>query len=321
MTTPLAPFQQLQHHMNQSVIGQTDLTQALLIALLTNGNLLLEGMPGTAKTRAIKSLARAMRVDFGRIQFTPDLLPSDITGTEVYQQSSGQHRLQFQPGPVFNNLLLADEINRAPAKVQAALLEAMEERQVTVAGRTHRLPELFLVLATQNPLEQEGTYPLPEAQLDRFLMKVMLPYPDEQSEAAIIDLVHREEGSKGATLALTPGWLELGRKAVQQVHVSEAITQYIVGLVMLTREPERLADSPLKGWLLAGVSPRASVALHRCARAHAFLQGKRFVDPDDIRAVVHRVLRHRLLLSYDARIQGVTADQIIDELLLQAVVA
>lgn len=322
MTSPLTALLALKAQIDKSIIGQQDLSGALLISLLTNGNLLLEGMPGTAKTRAIKTLAQVMAVQFGRIQFTPDLLPSDVTGTEIYQQVGGQAKLQFQPGPIFNNLVLADEINRAPAKVQAALLEAMEERQVTVAGHTHQLPELFMVLATQNPIEQEGTYPLPEAQLDRFMMKVLINYPEDDSEACIVKMVRNEELSHTLEqLVLPANWLASAREQVHTIHVSEAMLSYIVALIMLTRHPERAAGSNLATWIEAGASSRASVALDRCARAHAFLQARDYVDPDDVKAVVHSVLRHRLILSYEARAQGVGAEQVIDQLLQHTALA
>ncbi|QIZ76538.1 AAA family ATPase [Ferrimonas lipolytica] len=317
-----SPLQQLKSQLDHAVIGQQHLSEALLIALLSNGNLLLEGMPGTAKTRAIKSLADAMKVDFGRIQFTPDLLPSDVTGTEVYSQLDGVPKLQFQPGPIFNNLILADEINRAPAKVQAALLEAMEERQVTIAGHSHALPALFMVLATQNPIEQEGTYPLPEAQMDRFLMKVIVDYPNDETEAQIIELVRAEEAqTEQAPLHFDSNWLNVARQQVQSIHVSKAIVDYIVALVMLTRKPERAADSELSRWIVAGASPRASLAIDKSARAMAYLQGRSFVDPDDVKAVVHRVLRHRLILSYEAQANGISADDVIDEIIRNTALA
>ena len=297
------------------------MVDSLLIALLTNGNILLEGLPGTAKTRSIKTLARSLAVDLGRVQFTPDLLPSDVTGTEVYQEVNGKPVLTFQQGPIFNNLLLADEINRSPAKVQAALLEAMEERQITVAGKTYKLPELFMVLATQNPIEQEGTYPLPEAQMDRFIMKINLEYPDDAAEAAIIKLVRSEEKSVQTVENISPEHIFTARDEIHNIHCSQAIIDYIVAIVMATRKPERYADSPLQQWLTVGSSPRASIAIDKCARAQAWLKGKGFVDPDDVRSVVHSVLRHRLVLSYDALADGITADAVIDEILKQVAVA
>ncbi len=320
-STALAQLQLLKKQIEQSVIGQSHVVDSLLIALLTNGNILLEGLPGTAKTRSIKTLARSLAVDLGRVQFTPDLLPSDVTGTEVYQEVNGKPVLTFQQGPIFNNLLLADEINRSPAKVQAALLEAMEERQITVAGKTYKLPELFMVLATQNPIEQEGTYPLPEAQMDRFIMKINLEYPDDAAEAAIIKLVRSEEKSIQTVENISPEHIFTARDEIHNIHCSQAIIDYIVAIVMATRKPERYADSPLQQWLTVGSSPRASIAIDKCARAQAWLKGKDFVDPDDVRSVTHSVLRHRLVLSYDALADGITADAVIDEILKQVAVA
>ena len=322
MSQSYQALQTLKQQIQRSVIGQEHVVNALLLALLTNGNVLLEGLPGTAKTRSIKTLAKCLTVSLGRVQFTPDLLPSDVTGTEVYHEVDGKSILTFQKGPVFNNLLLADEINRAPAKVQAALLEAMEERQVTVAGKTYALPDLFMVLATQNPIEQEGTYPLPEAQMDRFIMKINLDYPDDKSEAAIIRLVRGEEiGQQDAVSAIDPDHIFNAREEIHTIHMSDNMTNYIVGIVMATRHPERFSESPLASWLSVGSSPRASIALDKCARAQAWLNDKDFVDPDDIRSVTHSVLRHRLVLSYDALADGITADHVIDEILRQVAVA
>jgi MoxR-like ATPase len=306
----------------QSVIGQSHVVDALLLALLTNGNVLLEGLPGTAKTRSIKSLAKTLSSSLGRVQFTPDLLPSDVTGTEVYQEVDGKPVLTFQKGPIFNNLLLADEINRSPAKVQAALLEAMEERQITVAGKTHPLPKLFMVLATQNPIEQEGTYPLPEAQMDRFIMKINLDYPDDEAEAQIIKLVRGEEtGSELKKELVDPQHIFSAREEVHKIHMNDAMIDYIVAIVMATRKPERYPDSPLKTWISVGSSPRASISLDKAARAQAWLNNKDFVDPEDVRSIIHPVLRHRLILSYDAMADGITPDQVIDEILRQVAVA
>lgn len=322
MSDTLNIIKQLQGQMEKSVIGQKHMVKTLLISLLTNGNVLLEGLPGTAKTRSIKALAKALTVDLGRVQFTPDLLPSDVTGTEVYQEVDGKPTLTFQPGPVFNNLLLADEINRSPAKVQAALLEAMEERQVTVAGKTHKLPDLFMVLATQNPVEQEGTYPLPEAQMDRFLMKINLDYPDMAAEAQIIKLVRGEEKpSKESFEPIDPQCIFDAREQVRDIHCSDSVLDYMVSIIIATREPEKYPDSPLSKWIRVGSSPRASLAIDKSARAMAWLNSKDFVDPDDIREVVHAVLRHRLMLTYDALAEGITADQVIDEILKQVAVA
>jgi len=321
MSQSLEALQQLKKQIEQSVIGQSHVVDCLLLALLTNGNVLLEGLPGTAKTRSVKSLAKSLTVDLGRVQFTPDLLPSDVTGTEVYQEVDGKPKLTFQQGPVFNNILLADEINRSPAKVQAALLEAMEERQITVAGKTYELPKLFMVLATQNPIEQEGTYPLPEAQMDRFIMKVMVDYPDDEAEAQIINLVRSEEHSEMVFEPIDPEHIFMAREEIHQVHMSEAIVDYIVAIVMATRKPERYKDSPLIQWISVGSSPRASISLDKCARAAAWLKGKSFVDPEDVRSIVHGVLRHRLVLTYDAIADNITPDQVIDELLAQVAVA
>ena len=317
----LAQLKLLKTQIEQSVIGQSHVVDSLLIALLTNGNILLEGLPGTAKTRSIKTLARSLAVDLGRVQFTPDLLPSDVTGTEVYQEVNGKPVLTFQQGPIFNNLLLADEINRSPAKVQAALLEAMEERQITVAGKTYKLPDLFMVLATQNPIEQEGTYPLPEAQMDRFIMKINLDYPDDAAEAAIIELVRSEEKNVQAVENISPDHIFTARDEIHTIHASKAIIDYIVAIVMATRKPERYPDSPLQQWLTVGSSPRASIAIDKCARAQAWLNGTDFVAPDDVRSVAHAVLRHRLVLSYDALADGITADDVIGEILKQVAVA
>ncbi|WP_299573884.1 MoxR family ATPase [uncultured Shewanella sp.] len=315
-------IQQLKQTIQSSVIGQTHVVDALILSLLTSGNVLLEGLPGTAKTRSIKTLAQALEVSLGRVQFTPDLLPSDVTGTEIYQEVEGKQTLTFQPGPIFNNLLLADEINRSPAKVQAALLEAMEERQITVAGKTHKLPKLFMVLATQNPIEQEGTYPLPEAQMDRFMMKILLDYPDAEAEFNIIELVRAEEVvTKSNSLTIDPSHIFTAREQIHQIHMSQAITAYIVAIVMATRKPSAYPDSPLAQWLTVGSSPRASIALDKCSRAAAWLAGKTFVDPDDVRSIVHSVLRHRLVLSYDAIADGITPDQVINEILRQVIAA
>lgn len=309
--------------MQRSVLGQERVVERLMIALLTNGNVLVEGLPGTAKTRSIKTLASVLEADLSRIQFTPDLLPSDVTGTEVlYTDPDGQHRLEFQRGPIFANLVLADEINRSPAKVQAALLEAMEERQVTVAGKTHKLPDLFMVLATQNPVEQEGTYPLPEAQMDRFIMKVYIDYPDETVEHEIMRLVRGEDkqGGRREEVKVSQQAVFGARQAILDLHVAESIETYIVSLVVATRDPGRCGDD-LKKWINIGSSPRATLSLDRCSRAHAWFKGNDHVTPDDVRAVVHDVLRHRLILSYEATADGVTTDDVITEIVKQVAVA
>ncbi len=316
--THLEGFQSLNEAINRSVIGQGQVVRALLLSLLTNGNMLLEGLPGTAKTRSVKTLARCLEASLGRIQFTPDLLPSDVTGNEVYQEVEGRQMLQFQEGPVFNNIVLADEINRAPAKVQAALLEAMEERTFTVAGKSYQLPPLFMVLATQNPIEQEGTYPLPEAQMDRFIMKVNVDYPDDTAEEDIIRLVRGEEaGNDAEEPRFSQELVFAAREAVAATTVSTNVDKYIVALIMASRDPQRYPDSRLKDWIRVGSSPRASIALDKCARAAAWLEGRDFVTPDDVRGIAHSVLRHRLILSYDALADSVSADTVIDEILKQ----
>lgn len=300
--------------LQQQIIGQKHLVDRLLIALLADGHLLVEGAPGLAKTKAIKQLATGIEGDFQRIQFTPDLLPTDITGTDIYRPEN--HNFEFQPGPIFHNLILADEINRAPAKVQSALLESMAERQVSVGNKTYSLPELFLVMATQNPIEQEGTYALPEAQLDRFLMLVKVDYPDAAAESAILQLVRQEASHQEAMPAtvVTQSELLAARKAVLAIHTAETLDDYIVQLTLATRQPETI-DPQLAQWIEYGVSPRATIALDRCAKAHAFINGKEFVSPDDIHAVIHDVFRHRLLISFEAEAQGISADQVINLIL------
>ena len=310
----------LQTQMENSIIGQQDLIRQMIVGLLANGHLLLESLPGLAKTRAVKSMARYLDTDMRRIQFTPDLLPSDITGSEVLYQKDGQNIFQFQPGPIFGNIILADEINRAPAKVQSALLEAMEERQITVAGSTHKMPDLFIVMATQNPIEQEGTYPLPEAQLDRFLMKVLIDYPDTASEIGVLELVRGEElagtdSDQASTLQrIEPTSLFEARRQIHGIHVAPAIEQYVMALVDATRHPERY-DKTLATWIQIGSSPRGGIGLERTARVNAWLEGRPHVTPDDVRAMVHGVLRHRIILSYDANAEGIHADQVIDKIL------
>ena len=306
--------------LQQQIIGQAHLVQRLLIALLADGHLLVEGAPGLAKTRAIKSLSDGIEGDFHRIQFTPDLLPGDVTGTEIYRPQQGS--FHFQQGPVFNNLILADEINRAPAKVQSALLEAMAERQVSVGSETYPLPELFLVMATQNPIEQEGTYPLPEAQLDRFLLHVNVQYPDRDAEKDILRLTRNEDSGESASVpsALPQASIFAARKDVLQLHMADAVEQYIVDLIVATRSPAAYS-AELASWLEFGGSPRATIALDRCARANAWLQGRDFVSPDDVQAVAADVLRHRLILSFEAEANGITADKVIATLLDQVAVA
>lgn len=313
----------LRARMGEAIIGQRDVIERLLIGLLANGNLLIEGLPGLAKTRAIKALARNLDCDFSRIQFTPDLLPSDVTGTEIYHQGAGGAEFRFEPGPIFANLVLADEINRAPAKVQAALLEAMEERQVTVAGTTHRMPPLFMVMATQNPVEQEGTYPLPEAQMDRFLMHVLIDYPSVEDEVEVIRLVRGEESAAQGGGAPRPPQAPIPQQAVfearaqiRDIHVVPAMERYMADLVNATRHCEGYG-ADLKRWIEIGASPRASLALDRCGRTHAWLRGRAHVDPEDVRAIVADVLRHRLALSYEAQGEGVSPDRVVAELVAQ----
>ena len=321
MSESLAAIKQLKQQMQLSVLGQEHVVDSLIIAMLSNGNVLLEGLPGTAKTRSIKTMAKVLEADLGRIQFTADLLPSDVTGTEIFQEVGGKQLLTFREGPVFNNLVLADEINRAPAKVQGALLEAMEERQITVAGSTHKLPELFMVMATQNPIEQEGTYPLPEAQMDRFLMKVNIDYPDDDTELGVMRLVRGEEQPKSAAkqVKIEQKVVFAARDEIHAIHVSENVENYMVALVMATRKPERY-EGDLRNWIEVGSSPRASIALDKSSRAHAWMQGKDFVDPDDVRSVAHAVLRHRLILSYEAVADGISSDQVVDEIVKQVAV-
>jgi MoxR-like ATPase len=315
-SSSLDSMRSLMQQMNRSVLGQESVVHSLSLALLCNGNVLLEGLPGTAKTRSIKTLARVLNVNLGRIQFTPDLLPADVTGSETYHDHDGANgTLQFEPGPIFNELVLADEINRAPAKVQSALLEAMEERQVTVAGKTYKLPPLFLVLATQNPIEQEGTYPLPEAQMDRFLFKVRVDYPDAPAELSIVRMLQEEEsGGEAAVESIDPQAIFRAREEIQKIAVAEPVEKYLVDIVMATRNPTHFSND-LGNWISVGSSPRASIALHRACRAEAWLQGRDYVLPDDVRAVAPPVLRHRLILSYDAMADGVDSDTVVNEIL------
>ena len=312
-------FTQLQHNLQASILGQPQLVERLLIALLSDGHLLVEGLPGLAKTRAVKALGDRIEGEFHRIQFTPDLLPSDVTGTDVFRPED--HSFVFQQGPIFHNLVLVDEVNRAPAKVQSALLEAMAERQVTIGRQTYPLPDLFLVMATQNPIEQEGTYPLPEAQLDRFLMKVTVGYPPREDEQRILRLARQEARDGTERIAQVssneciPAQAVLeARQEILNQHLAEPLEGYIVELVQATRDPERY-DPELAGWLNWGASPRATLALDRCARVRAWLQGRDFVTPEDIQDIAPDVLRHRLLLSYEAESSGITVETVIQRLL------
>lgn len=308
-------FETLKLKLQQSIIGQEHLVERLLISLLADGHLLVEGAPGLAKTKAIKALSDCLEGNFQRIQFTPDLLPSDVTGTEIYRMETGT--FEFQKGPIFHNLVLADEINRAPAKVQSSLLEAMAERQVSVGKHTYPLDDLFLVMATQNPIEQEGTYPLPEAQLDRFLLHVFIDYPDAESEKKILQLVRGEAISNGQPeepFTLKQSDIMKARQEVLQIHMSDAVESYIVSLTMATRNPREYGGE-LERWIDFGVSPRGTLALDRCARAHAWIHGKDFVSPDDVAAVLHDTFRHRVLLTFDAEAEGQSVDTVLDLLL------
>jgi len=320
---PRARFQALSAHLESRIIGQSLLVERLLLALLCDGHLLVEGAPGLAKTTAIKALAACVEGDFHRVQFTPDLLPADLTGTEVYRPQDGS--FAFQQGPLFHNLLLADEINRAPAKVQSALLEAMAERQVTVGRVTYPLPRLYLVMATQNPIEQEGTYPLPEAQLDRFLLYVRIGYPRADAERAILALSRREAGAALSAqaprpaLRLSEAEVFAARREVLGVHLAEALEEYLVELVLATREGERYGDD-LARWIAFGASPRATIAIDRVARARAWLHGRDYVSPEDIQQVAPDVLRHRVLLTFEAEADGVDAERLVCELLARVAV-
>ena len=306
---------ELKKFMDSRIIGQADLVNKLIITLLADGNALVEGAPGLAKTKAIKTLASAIKAQYNRIQFTPDLLPSDITGSEIYVASKGE--FEFRKGPVFANLILADEINRAPAKVQSALLEAMAERQVSVGGKRYELPKLFMVMATQNPIEHEGTYNLPEAQLDRFLMYIKINQPQAEDEKKILRLVRGEISGNEQTGTMQPLDAEdilAARKEALSVHMSEAVEEYLVQLIMATRHPEKY-DEKMAGYVRFGASPRATLALDRCAKIHAWLSEKDFVTPDDIQAVVYDILRHRIILTFEAEAEGITTDEVIRKLI------
>jgi len=312
-------FLDLEAHMDALVVGQKLLLNRMLVALLCDGHLLVEGVPGLAKTRAIKVLSHSVEGDFHRLQFTPDLLPADLTGTEIYRPQDGS--FVFRQGPLFHNLILADEVNRAPAKVQSALLEAMGERQITVGLATYPLPELFMVMATQNPIEQEGTYPLPEAQLDRFLLHVLVAYPDADGERAILELNRREakrsttdEALFGPPTLLSQADVMAARQEVLSLHLAPPLQEYIVQVVLATRESQRYGED-LRGLLQYGASPRATLGLDRCARAHAWLAGRDFVTPEDVQSMAHDVLRHRILLSFEAEAAGRTPDELVDVLL------
>ena len=317
-------IKQLEHLVQLQIIGQDKLINRLLIALLADGHLLVEGAPGLAKTRAVKVLGDSVDGNFHRVQFTPDLLPADLTGTEIYRPQEG--KFEFQQGPLFHNLVLADEINRAPAKVQSALLEAMAERQITVGKQTYDLPQLFLVMATQNPIEQEGTYPLPEAQLDRFLMHVTVDYPSGEDELAILRLAKQEASdelttnqSRDQQEAISQQDIFEARKEVLAVHMADNIEQYLLQIVLATRQPEKYGDD-LARWIEWGGSPRATISLDRCARAHAWLAGRDYVGPEDVQAVAPDVLRHRIILDYEAEAEGMNADKVVSELIARIAV-
>ena len=325
MTAQITPSQaitQLRNYIGQQIIGQDKLVNRLLIALLADGHLLVEGVPGLAKTRAIKVLSEGVEGDFHRIQFTPDLLPADLTGTEIFRPQDGTFK--FQRGPLFHNLILADEINRAPAKVQSALLEAMAERQITVGAETYTLPDLFLVMATQNPIEQEGTYALPEAQLDRFLLHVFIDYPDAKAEKSILQLARNEakqnlrEPTKPTT-RITQQDLFAARKQCLDIHMADNLEEYLLQLVLATRHPQKYGDDIGK-WLQYGASPRATIALDRTARVRAWLAGRDFVTPEDIQDMAHDVLRHRLILSFEAEAEGISKDHFINQLISRVAV-
>ncbi|MRX28508.1 AAA domain-containing protein [Kangiella sp. HZ709] len=307
-------FNNLEQYLSSRIIGQKDLVHKILIALLADGHLLVEGAPGLAKTRAIKELSRVIEGDFQRIQFTPDLLPADLTGTEIYRPQDSS--FSFQKGPLFHNLVLADEINRAPAKVQSALLEAMAERQISVGNNSFQLPPLFLVMATQNPIEQEGTYPLPEAQLDRFLMHIEVGYPDNQAESAILALNRREafEDSAPTIPELSQEQLFAARKEVVSLYMAQEVEDYLIQLVLATRHPEKY-DNKLGQYIEFGASPRATIALDRCARANAWLSGRDYVTPGDVQTVLFDTLRHRIILSYQAEAEGINSNQVIEQLI------
>jgi MoxR-like ATPase len=312
----------LKQAVSSKIIGQQGLIDRLLIAILADGHLLVEGAPGLAKTRAIKVLGEGIEGDFHRVQFTPDLLPADLTGTEIYRPQDGSFK--FQRGPLFHNLILADEINRAPAKVQSALLEAMAERQITVGTETYPLPQIFLVMATQNPLEQEGTYPLPEAQLDRFLMHVRVDYPSGTDEKSILALTRDEarssfDSSPPPAAVISQQSLLDARDAVLEIHLDESLEDYIIEIVLATRSASRYGEE-LGGWIQHGASPRATMALDRCARAYAWLDNRDFVVPEDIQLIAPDVLRHRIILSFEAEAEGRTADSCIEEILARVAV-
>ncbi|SCN47385.1 MoxR-like ATPase in aerotolerance operon [methanotrophic endosymbiont of Bathymodiolus azoricus (Menez Gwen)] len=318
----LIAIQQLKSTISKQIIGQDVLVERMLIALLADGHILVEGAPGLAKTRAINALSKGIQADFHRVQFTPDLLPADLTGTEIYRPEQGS--FEFQKGPLFHNLVLADEINRSPAKVQAALLEAMAERQITVGGETYKLPQLFLVMATQNPIEQEGTYPLPEAQLDRFLLHVKIDYPAPEHEKHILHLARNEAIQNGKpeqkpTLGISQESLFNARQEVLNIFMADNLEDYLLQIILASRNPAAYGED-LTNWIQYGASPRASIALDRCARAKAWLNGKEYVGPEDIQELAFDVLRHRIILSYEAEAEGITSDYFIAQLIARIAV-
>jgi len=310
-------IQELKTYISQFILGQEELVERLLIALVCDGHLLVEGAPGLAKTRAIKVMGQGLEGDFQRIQFTPDLLPADLTGTEIYRPNEG--KFHFETGPLFHNLILADEINRAPAKVQSALLEAMEERQITVGSETYPLPRLYLVMATQNPIEQEGTYPLPEAQMDRFLIHVRVGYPDANAEREILRLNRKEskalhEGTRPEELSVSQETIFAARQEVLAMHMADEIEDYILNIVLATRDASAYGED-IKRAIQYGASPRATIALDRCSRAKAWLDGRDFVTPEDVQAMAPDVLRHRMILNFEAEAEGITSDDMIQAIL------
>ncbi|MDP3333480.1 MAG: MoxR family ATPase [Methylococcaceae bacterium] len=320
--TTQASLLRLKNYINQEIIGQDVLVERMLIGLLADGHILVEGAPGLAKTRAINVLSKGIQGDFHRVQFTPDLLPADLTGTEIYRPQQGT--FEFQKGPLFHNLILADEINRSPAKVQAALLEAMAERQITVGQATYPLPALFMVMATQNPIEQEGTYPLPEAQLDRFLLHVKIDYPQAEHEKSILHLARSEARAQSKKTsekfeAITQDILFAARNEVLDLYMADSLEDYLLQIILATRNPGAYGQD-LANWLQYGASPRASIALDRCARAKAWLAQRDFVSPEDIQDMAYDVLRHRLILSYEAEAEGITTDHVIKELIARVAV-
>ena len=302
----------LMHELNQIIVGQKYLTERLVLGLLTGEHILLEGVPGLAKTTAVKTLAQSVKADFKRIQFTPDLLPADLLGTQVYQPKTSE--FDIKKGPLFSNIILADEINRAPAKVQSALLEAMQERQITIAGKTFPLDEPFMVIATQNPIEQEGTYPLPEAQIDRFMLKVHIDYPLKEEEKLIMQRMASSNNSYKVKPVVDPEDILAARKVIDSIYIDENLQDYIINLVTATRDPKENQLSAYNGMIQFGASPRASIFLNRAAKAFAFLQRRGYVVPHDIKSIGMDVLRHRVILTYEAEAENVTADDILKSL-------